>query len=87
MLQIQPVQDQHIAGTIEQLISDINKSRVSKNLAPLTTNAGLIQIINQWAGALRKSMSLMKYMQLYGILDTQTYFFNVVPLQNIKEVI
>jgi len=87
MLQILPAQDNLLSKTIEQLILDINKSRVSNELPPLTINNGLIQIINQWAGVLRYSMSLIQYMQLYGILDTQTYFFNVVPLQNIKEVI
>ena len=65
--------NQQITIDFDSLVARVNKIRTSLNLTSLSANARLNQIIKQWSASLRTRMSLVLYLQIFGIIDIRVY--------------
>jgi hypothetical protein len=87
VLQVVPTDQQLVAIDFKQIITDLNTARALKNISALTQNTTLTQIINQWGANMRNSMSIVQYLQIYGIMDLQTYTFTTIPADYLVDVV
>ena len=73
LLQTFGVDQSKIESDIYHLVSDINSIRVEKNIPVLIKSPFLNQIITQWSRTVRGKMTLIAYLQIYGVQDMQIY--------------
>ena len=57
------------------MLVSANDERKNKDLPILRIENNLNTIMKQWYRSLKNSMPLNQYIQLYGFLFSQTYFF------------
>ena len=65
----------------------LNSVRSKLRIEPLLKNSTLDQIIGQWANNMRTRMTLVSYMQIFGVKDIKVYEFEKIPVAYFSEVI
>lgn len=71
LLQAISTSDKSVAAELSKAITEANALRQSKGLPLLGINPSIGTIISQWFKALKSSLALTTYLQLYGIVNVQ----------------
>jgi hypothetical protein len=87
LLQAVSVSDRVATAGISKAISDANTIRSGKGSPSLSTNPSISTIVSQWFRALKGSLSLTTYLQLYGIVNVHIETYSSIPADYITEVL
>ena len=87
ILQTTSLVQSQTAREFDTLISRINSVRSKLKIEPLKKDTNLDQILSQWAKVMRTSMTLVSYMQIFGVKDIKVYEFEKIPVAYFSEVI
>jgi hypothetical protein len=71
LLQAISTSDKVAASGLSKAITEANTFRQSKGLPLLGINTSIGTIVSQWFKALKASLALTMYLQLYGIVNVQ----------------